>query len=170
MRTATALAFLIIALATHAQQKDAQQSPAQHHADVTKRGEQAMGFSQEKTTHHFLLFKDGGAIEVETNDPKDTDGREQIRQHLSHIAKKFSNGNFDMPMFIHGTTPPGVPTMTQLHDQIHYEFQETSRGAKVRITSANAQALEAIHSFLRFQIADHQTGDSGQVTDEIQKK
>jgi hypothetical protein len=170
MRTTAVLIFLALALTAHAQQKDTQQSAAQHHGDVTKRGEQAMGFSQEKTTHHFLLFKDGGAIEVETNDPKDTDSLDQIRQHLSHIARMFSNGNFDMPMFIHGTTPPGVPTMTQLHDQIHYEFQETSRAAKVRITTANAQALEAIHSFLRFQIADHQTGDSGKVTDESQKK
>lgn len=129
-----------------------------------------MGFSQEKTTHHFLQFKDGGAIDVATNDPKDTESRDEIRQHLSHIAKMFSDGNFDMPMFIHGKTPPGVPTMKELHAQIHYEYQETSRGARVRIRTANAQALEAVHSFLRFQIEDHQTGDPGNVTDEAQNK
>ena len=129
-----------------------------------------MGFSQEKTTHHFLLYKDGGAIDVAANDPKDTDSRDEIRQHLSHIATMFSEGNFDTPMFIHGTTPPGVRTMKQLHDQIHYEYGETNGGARVRIRTANAQALAAIHSFLRFQIADHQTGDSGNVTDEVQKK
>ena len=170
MRTTAVLAFLAIALTLQAQQKDTQPSPAQHHGEVMKRGDQAMGFSQEKTTHHFLLFKNGGAIAVEANDPKDTDNRDQIRQHFSHIAKMFSQGDFDMPMFIHGTTPPGVPIMTQLRDQIHYQFQETSRGARVRITTANAEALKAIHSFLRFQIADHQTGDSGNVTDEVQRK
>lgn len=129
-----------------------------------------MGFSQEKTSHHFLLLKDGGAIDVAANDSKDTASRDEIRQHLSHIAKMFSDGNFDVPMFIHGTTPPGVPTMKQLHEQIRYEFRETSSGARVRIRTANAQALEAVHSFLRFQIADHQTGDSGSVTDEVRKK
>jgi hypothetical protein len=129
-----------------------------------------MGFSQEKTTHHFLLFKDGGAIDVGANDPKDTASRDEIRQHLSHIAKMFSEGNFDTPMFIHGRTPPGVPIMKQLRDQIHYEYKETSRGARVRIRTANAQALEAVHSFLRFQIADHQTGDSGVVTGEDHPK
>ncbi len=129
-----------------------------------------MGFSQEKTIHHFLLFKDGGAIEIEANDTKDTGSRDQIRQHLARIAKMFSDGDFDLPMFIHGVTPPGAPTMKQLHDQIHYEYQETSHGARVRIRTANAQALEAIHSFLRFQIADHQTGDSKDVTHEAQKK
>jgi len=28
-----------------------------------------MGFSHEKTTHHFQLYKDGGAIQVTVNDP-----------------------------------------------------------------------------------------------------
>ena len=31
-----------------------------------------MGFDQARTTHHFLLFTDGGAIDVSVNDPVDT--------------------------------------------------------------------------------------------------
>lgn len=44
-----------------------------HHGAVEKRGDHVMGFSHEKSTHHFRLFADGGAIEVTANDPKDTD-------------------------------------------------------------------------------------------------
>src|SRR5450759_3416325 len=71
--------------------------PIQDHAQdhgTDQRGDRAMGFSHEKTTHHFRLFKDGGAIEVEANDANDDASRDQIRQHLSHIAKMFAEGNF----------------------------------------------------------------------------
>ena len=123
------------------------------------RGDQAMGFSHEKTTHHFLLAADGGSIEIQANDPKDTASQDQIREHLSHVAKMFAAGNFEIPIFIHDTTPPGVPVMKKLHDQIDYAYEQIDRGARVRITTKNPEALEAIHQFLRFQISDHETGD-----------
>jgi len=34
-----------------------------HHEGVNHRGDQVMGFSREKTTDHFRLYPDGGAIE-----------------------------------------------------------------------------------------------------------
>jgi hypothetical protein len=123
-----------------------------------------MGFSHDTTTHHFRLYKTGGAIEVLANDTKDSPTRDQIRAHLSHIAKMFSAGDFNVPMFIHSTTPPGAATMTKLRDQIRYQFQETARGAKIQIATTSPEALEAVHAFLRFQISDHQTGDSPDVT------
>jgi len=43
-----------------------------HHADVMARGAKGMGFSQEKTTHHFILLDSGGRIEVIANDASDT--------------------------------------------------------------------------------------------------
>ena len=61
-----------------------------HHDDVNRRGDHEMGFSHEKATHHFRLAKDGDAIEVTANDPNDTESRDQIRQHLTHIAMMFS--------------------------------------------------------------------------------
>jgi hypothetical protein len=168
MKTTTTLVLAIaLALAAQAQQKP---TPSEDHSVMMKRGDQAMGFSHEKTTHHFRLFKDGGAIEVAANDPKDTASRDEIRQHLSHIAQMFAAGNFNVPMLIHGTTPPGVPTMKDLRDQIHYVFQETDSGGRVRINTANPQALEAVHAFLRFQIEEHETGDTTEATDDIQRK
>jgi len=130
-----------------------------HHDEVNRRGDHEIGFSHEKTTHHFRLAKDGGAIEVTANDPNDTESRDQIRQHLTHIAMMFSAGNFNAPMLIHDQTPPGVPVMKRLKNQIKYEFEKVESGGRVKISTMNREAIDAVHEFLRFQITDHQTGD-----------
>jgi hypothetical protein len=118
-----------------------------------------MGFDHKKTTHRFLLQPNGGAIEVTVNEADDKESRDQIRKHLGDIAKMFAAGNFKAPMLIHGRTPPGVPVMERLKSEIKYDYEEAERGARVSIKTANAEALAAIHQFLRFQIKDHQTGD-----------
>lgn len=129
------------------------------HAEMDKRGDQAMGFSQSRTTHHFRLKREGGSIEVEASDSSDQASRDQIRQHLAHIAREFAEGNFDVPMFIHAQTPPGVAAMKRLKGEIKYEFEKTERGGRVLIRTSNTEALAAIHDFLRFQIEEHRTGD-----------
>ena len=48
--------------------------------------------------------------------------------------------------------------------KFHYKFQETEAGARVRIRTKDKQALKAVHEFLRFQIAEHQTGDRTDIT------
>ena len=135
-----------------------------HHQGVNDRGDKAMGFSHEKATHHFSLYADGGAIEVNANDPKDTTTRDQIRGHFGHISKMFADGNFNVPMLVHDQNPPGAAAMTRLKDQIQYKLEESPNGSRLRITSANAEALQGIHEFLRFQIKDHQTRDSVAIT------
>jgi len=120
----------------------------------------AMGFSQDKTTHYFRLYKDGGAVEVEANDPKDTDTVAQIRMHLQHIAHMFSQGNFEIPMLVHDQTPAGVPDMKRLASEIKYTYDSAPRGGRVRIQTRNAEALSAVHEFLKFQIREHKTRDS----------
>jgi hypothetical protein len=130
-----------------------------HHASVNEHGDQVMGFSHEKTTHHFELGYEGGAIDVRADDVKDTESRDQIRSHFHHIVQMFSDGNFNAPMLVHSTTVPGTPTMTKLKDQLHWSMTETPRGARITVTADNKPALEAVHQFLRFQIQDHQTGD-----------
>lgn len=134
-----------------------------HLDGVNRRGDAAMGFSHAKTTHHFLLKPDGGVIQVEVNDANDTASRDQIRRHLKHIAERFSEGDFAAPMFIHAHAPPGVPAMQRLKAAIKYQFEELERGGLVRISTNEPGAVKAIHEFLRFQIKDHQTGDSGKI-------
>jgi hypothetical protein len=129
-------------------------------AGMTVRGNKAMGFDQNKTTHHFLLRDSGGIIQVEANDPKDLESRDAIRGHLSHIAVLFSKGDFEVPMFVHDRMPDGVPVMKELKDEITYKYEELESGGEVSLTSQNADAVEAIHEFLRFQIQDHKTGDN----------
>jgi hypothetical protein len=53
----------------------------------------------------------------------------------------------------------------QLHDHSQSDNRrlEIDRGAKIRVMTANAEAVKAVHEFLRFQIQDHQTGDSTEV-------
>lgn len=156
--------MLALAFTARAQQPTDQHHNHQQRVDgVNERGDHAMGFSHEKTTHHFRLAADGGSIEVTANDPSDAASREMIKTHLSHITKMFKEGDFSAPMFIHGEAPAGVPVMERLKGDISYTFETIEHGGRVRITTANAEALEAIHGFLRYQIKDHQTGDSGEV-------
>jgi hypothetical protein len=129
------------------------------HAEMDRRGEQAMGFSQSGTTHHFLLRRDGGSIEVEVNEAADQTSLDRIRQHLAHIAQMFAEGDFNVPMFIHAQNPPGAQAMKRLKAEIKYEFEKTERGGRVNIRASNVEALTAIHDFLRFQIEEHRTGD-----------
>jgi len=138
-----------------------EQHPSQqtHHAMVESQGDQAMRFPHDKTTHHFRLATDGGTIQVTVNDPNDKTNTEAIRSHLSHIVALFGNGDFSTPMFVHDGIPPGVTTMKLMKSAIHYIYEEMPSGARVRISSADAIAVAAIHDFLRFQITDHQTGD-----------
>ena len=131
-----------------------------HHSMVMQHGEQAMGFSQTQTTHHFFLTKDGGVIQVEANDPKDTQNRDLIRTHLTHISHAFAAGDFSDPLAVHDKYPDGVPVMQSSKGDIHYTFEQTAQGGRVLIKTTNPQALDAIHQFLRFQVTDHQTGDS----------
>ena len=130
-----------------------------HQAIVNEHGDRVMGFSHEKTTHHFVLNYDGGVIDVRANDVKDIQTRDDIRKHIHHISEMFADGNFNAPMLVHSATVPGTATMVRLKDQLHWELQETPRGARLIVTADNKAALDAVHEFLRFQIEDHSTGD-----------
>jgi hypothetical protein len=130
------------------------------HSMMMQHGEKVMGFSQTQTTHHFFLKRDGGVIQVETNDPNDTHNRDLIRTHLTHIAQAFAAGDFSDPLAVHDKVPDGVPVMQRLKGDIRYTFEQTPRGGRVVINTSNPPALDAIHQFLRFQVSEHQTGDS----------
>lgn len=130
-----------------------------HGTAVDQRGDAVMGFDHTRTTHHFLLASDGGSIQVEVNDPKDAESLAQIRAHLTQVAKAFSTGDFAMPQGVHDRTLAGVPQMSHFKAAISYRYEETGRGGRVRISTADPEALKAVHEFLRDQIQDHKTGD-----------
>lgn len=139
-------------------------TPASQHAQgVDSRGDKAMGFSHEKTQHHFRLFSDGGSIDIVTKSPTDADQRDAIRSHLKMIAGMFAKGDFHLPMFIHDTVVPGQKTMERLKNEIAYTYSDLPHGARVRLSTRNPKAVAAIHDFMKFQIKDHRTGDTGQI-------
>ena len=136
------------------------QNPHDHHAALNQRGKQFMGFDQRKTTHHFILSKDGGRIQVTANEATDSESIAQIRDHLKHIADVFARGDFNLPALIHDTKAvPGVDGMKKNADALRFTFEEIERGGHVRIAGSSPDAIAAVHQFLRFQITDHQTGD-----------
>ena len=164
-----ALAAVIIAASAGVYARQEGQHPARGHGHgthaegVNERGDRVMGFDHTKTTHHFRLYADGGAIEVTANDADDKQSRDRIRKHLGHIAQMFAAGDFIAPMLIHDRVPPGVPVMRRLKSEIKYDYEEAERGARVRIRTASPEALQAVHEFLRIQIEDHKTGDTTEV-------
>lgn len=153
-------AFAIVVIVYAQQPKKDNQMSDMADEQMNKRGDHVMGFDHTKTTHHFRLQESGGSIEVTANSSDDAASSEEIRMHLKHIAKMFAEGNFNAPILIHDQTPPGVPVMQELKDEITYNYEEIDRGAAVRISTKNPRALKAIHDFLRFQIKEHKTGDS----------
>lgn len=165
--------LLVLSLAVVPGMASGQQNPSpdqdKRSEGVVKRGEHVMGFSHEATTHHFRLFSDGGEIEVTAN-PKDKTSIDQIRTHLGHIAKMFASGNFNTPMLIHDTNPPGTGTMARLKGQIRYEFSETDLGARIRLVTSSPETTDAVHAFLLFQIVDHRTKDAPTISQELRKK
>jgi hypothetical protein len=133
---------------------------APHHPDETiRRGDAVMGFSHEKTTHHFRLRTAGGDIDATAKDANDEESVSQIRGHFQHIARMFGEGNFTAPILIHAQDPPGAAVMAARKGEITYTVEMLPAGARIRITTSDKEALEAIHRFLRFQITDHRTGD-----------
>src|ERR1700682_3297591 len=115
-------------------------SHEEHMKQMNKRGNAAMGFDQEKVSHHFLLTRTGGSIEVAANQTADDVTRGQIRDHLKTISREFADGVFTSPTATHAEVPPGVPVMRDRKSRIAYAYQETPTGARVVITTTDRTA------------------------------
>jgi hypothetical protein len=160
---ALASAVLIAAAATTAHAGDGQGCPMKakegRQAQVGHRHERTTSVPTDGTVHHFLLARDGGSIRLEAQDGSPAGARDRIRAHLQVIARSFAAGDFSMPMGIHEQVPPGVEVMKARRESIRYRYEETANGGTVTISTADPEALSAVHDFLRFQIHDHGTGD-----------
>jgi hypothetical protein len=131
----------------------------QKDAEMKKRGALAMGFDQDRVAHHFGLTPNGGTIDVGVRDTSDATNRDAIRTHLHQIAAAFAAGSFEAPLMTHAQMPPGVAALQRLKSRVTYTFEETPEGGRVRIATDAAEALAAVHEFLRYQIREHHTGD-----------
>jgi len=86
----------------------------------------------------FRFEADGGAIEVEAKRVKDTQTRDAVRQQLRHDLRK--------------QYPSATPAMQEHRNRIKYKYQETTRGARIRIIAKDQAALAAVQEFLRSQM------------------
>lgn len=135
---------------------------AEHGRHVDGRHD-TFGMSHTKSAHSFRLFADGGAIELRAKDPADEGTVAAIRTHLQDIAPQFAKGDFSTPRFVHGYPPDGVAQLERLRNDITYRYEQLDGGGRIRITTRSAEALAAIHAFLRFQVTEHRTANTGKV-------
>lgn len=146
--------------AQHAHDHAAHHPPATGDSAFTAlqgRGQQAMGVDQYTSTHRFDALPDGGRIELQ-RDSDDPEGIATIRAHLRSIADAFARGDFQTPAFVHDQPVPGTEVMAARRGAIRYEYRDLPRGGEVRIITADAQAIAAIHAFMAFQRGDHRAG------------
>lgn len=122
---------------------------------VQTRGAGVMGVDQYTSAHVFESLAEGGRIILERPDVSDTSGIRTIRGHMRDIAGQFRRGDFNAPFLVHAQTVPGTTEMARLASAIEYAAVDRPRGAELRITSRDPDAITAIHSFLAFQRADH---------------
>jgi hypothetical protein len=124
---------------------------------MQSRGRTAMGVDQYTSTHRFEDLPDGGRIELQRNWP-DSAGVQAIREHLQAIAQAFAKGDFAAPGLVHAGEVPGARAMAEKHRAIRYQYRALPLGGEVRITTGDAAALQAIHTFLEFQRREHRSG------------
>lgn len=141
----------------HAAHHPPAQAPDSGFASLQSRGAEAMGVDQYTSTHRFDSLVDGGRIELRRG-VDDPHGVATIRAHLASIAQAFAAGDFRTPGFVHAGTVPGTEVIAARRASIRYIYRDLPRGGEVRITTADAEALRAIHAFLAFQRGDHRAG------------
>jgi hypothetical protein len=122
---------------------------------LQSRGAAVMGVDQYTSAHVFESLPDGGRIVLERPDAADTAGVRTIREHMRMIAAAFRRGDFTAPGLVHAQQVPGTPVISSRADRIGYLAIDRPRGAEVRITTTDPDALAAVHEFLAFQRADH---------------
>ncbi|CAN5528487.1 hypothetical protein BH09GEM1_BH09GEM1_00360 [soil metagenome] len=123
-------------------------------AALQARGRAAMGVDQYTSSHVFEALPDGGRIVLQ-RDSIDSAGTVVIRAHLRDIAARFSGGDFSIPGMVHAQVVPGTVDMASRRNLIRYVADTLPRGGEVRISSSDATAIAAIHTFLAFQQMDH---------------
>ena len=133
----------------------AQQGDSAFKAMDQRHGE-AVGEDPMALAHQFESQPDGGDIILERQIHDDM-GINQIRAHLLLIARSFSNGDFKIPGFVHDEPIPGTAVMTRLAGKIDYTVEDLPHGGVVHIRTSDPEALQAIHSVIAFQIAEHRT-------------
>lgn len=152
-RTPILIATALLALAA-CRGREAADSTDAEFAALQERGAEAMGVDQYTSSHVFEDLADGGRIVLQ-RDSVDAAGTATIRAHMQDIAVRFADGDFTIPGMVHDQEVPGTAVMSTRKAMITYVADTLPRGAQVRITTTDPEALKAVHAFLAFQRMDH---------------
>lgn len=128
------------------------------YAAMQARGTGVMGVDQYTSRHVFEPLPDGGRIELQRQ-VDDSAGIAQIRRHLHDIADAFARGDFTAPSLVHLQQVPGTAVMAAKRAAIGYRVAPLPRGAELRITTTDPEAVAAVHEFLAFQRGEHRAGE-----------
>ena len=133
-------------------------------ASLQRRGKTVMGVDQYRSAHRFDDLPDGGWIELQST-ANDSSAARTIREHLATVARAFAAGDFSAPALVHDKRDPravpGAATMAARRAAIRYQVKPLPRGAALRISTRDPEALRAVHEFLAFQRADHRAAGHG---------
>jgi hypothetical protein len=124
-------------------------------ADVAVRGKAVMGFDLEASTHLFTKNSSGGVEQVVANKPGDTATINEIRAHVSGVAKAFSKGDFSSPIAIHGEAMPGLATLRAAGPKLHVTYRDLPNGSEVIYQSDDRVVVDAITLWFDAQLSDH---------------
>lgn len=143
------------------QAKSAQQPPAAQSDSAFRalqaRGQTVMGVDQYTSAHRFEMLADGGRIVLERLE-NDSAGVATIRAHMRAVAEAFGKGDFSMSAQVHAMEVPGTKVLAARRAHVAYSVIDLPRGAAVRVTTTDAEAIAALKAFFDFQNSDHRTG------------
>ena len=149
-----AFALLLTALAF------AQTTPApDSDQEISARLSRALGVPVDRITLHFYLVKAGGVTEITAKDPQDAAAVAAIQKYLQNQKELWEKGK-DPVVEVHSKPPESVATLRKMRNEITFYVAKTDTGGVLRMFSINDQARTAIQDFMRFEIAEHKTGDS----------
>lgn len=149
---------------THAAHADSARDSS--FAALQRRGKEIMGVDQYTSEHQFDALPDGGRIELQ-RDTDDAAGTRTIRSHLRAIAAAFRAGDFSTPAMVHLREVPGTRVMAARRAAIRYTVRDLPRGAELRMTTSDREAIAAIHEFMAFQRGDHRAGGRADPMDDM---
>jgi DNA-binding transcriptional regulator GbsR (MarR family) len=122
---------------------------------MMERGDIAMGFNQNKITHHFVATPDGGKIMITALNGSDKRTIDEIKNHTLDIQKEFSERNFTKPFFIHAQEVPGTKVMSEKKDLIKYNIRNLNNGSSLQLTTNDKELIDSITQFMEFQAREH---------------
>ncbi len=158
VRTASAV-FCVLCVLLLVSLGTAQSLNGNSEADMNSRFSRVLGTDVDKLSQHYYLVKNGGVIELTAKDPQDQAVIKAIQKYLDSQKDLFEKGKNESETEVHGKAPDGLLGIKRFRNEITFFSTGTDNGAVLRMFTVNEQAKQAVYEFMKFEIAEHKTGD-----------